>query len=328
MSRFLVRRVLLGLLTLFAVSIFSFLLFFSLPRDPVTAMCPKNCNAERLDRIRTDLGLNKPKVEQYVDYMKGIFVGRDLGSAQGGHCDAPCLGYSFTRSEQVTDTMARVIPVTLSIVIPAAIIWFGLGIGLGMLSALRRGTVFDRAAIGFALTGASLQIYFVGGLLLSLFVYNLKWLPSPHYVSLLDDPWKWFEAMVLPWVALAFLFCAIYARLTRAQMLETLSEDYIRTARAKGVPDRQVNRRHALRPTITPLITIFGLDVGAALGGTFITETTFGINGLGRTTVTAVREGDLPTVLATVLISATFIIVANIVVDLIYAVIDPRVRLT
>jgi len=328
MNRFLVRRTLLAVLTLFAVSVFSFLMFFTLPRDPVTAMCPKNCNAERLERVRTDLGLNKPKVDQYVDYMKGIFVGRDLGSAQGGHCDAPCLGYSFTRSEQVTDTMGRVLPVTLSIVIPAAILWFGLGIGLGMLSAVRKGTVFDRAAIGFALTGASLQIYFVGGLLLSLFVYNLKWLPSPHYVSIFDDPWQWFQAMVLPWIALAFLFCAIYARLTRAQMLETLSEDYIRTARAKGLANRTVHRRHALRATITPLVTIFGLDVGAALGGTFITETTFGLNGLGRTTVQAVRDGDLPTVMATVLISATFIIVANIVVDLVYAIIDPRVRLS
>jgi peptide/nickel transport system permease protein len=328
MNRFLVRRILLAVLTLFGVSVFSFLMFFTLPRDPVTAMCPKNCNAERLARVRTDLGLNKPKVDQYVDYMKGIFVGRDLGSAQGGHCPAPCLGYSFTRSERVTDTMARVIPVTLSIVIPAAILWFGLGLGLGMLSAVRRGTVFDRAAIGFALTGASLQIYFVGGLLLSLFVYNLKWLPSPHYVSIFNDPWQWFQAMVLPWIALAFLFCAIYARLTRAQMLETLSEDYIRTARAKGLANRTVHRRHALRATITPLITIFGLDVGAALGGTFITETTFGLNGLGRTTVQAVRDGDLPTVMATVLISATFIIVANIVVDLVYAIIDPRVRLT
>ncbi len=328
MGRYLFRRVGLGVLTLFAISVFTFMMFFALPRDPVTAMCPKNCNAARLDRIRTELGLDKPKVDQYLDYMKGIVVGRDLGPAQGGHCDAPCLGYSFTRSEAVTDTMRRVIPVTLSVVIPAAILWFGLGVGLGMLSAVRRGTVFDRAAIGFALSGASLQIYFVGGLLLSLFVYNLKWLPAPQYVSLFDNPWHWFQAMVLPWMALAFLFCAIYARLTRAQMLETLSEDYIRTARAKGVPDRTIIRKHALRAAISPLITIFGLDLGAALGGTFITETTFGINGLGRTTVQAVRDGDLPTVMATVLISATFIIVANIVVDMVYAVIDPRVRLT
>ncbi|MFG3599063.1 ABC transporter permease [Micromonospora chersina] len=327
MVRFLLKRLLLAVSVLLAVSIVSFLMFFALPRDPVTGMCPKNCNAERLERVRTELGLNDPKPTQYANYMKGIFVGRDLGSAQGGECAAPCLGYSYVNSEAVSDTFARVLPVTLNIVLPAAVLWLALGVGLGMISALRRGSLLDRVSIGLTLTFASLQLYFVGAVLLLIFVYSLKILPTPRYVPFLDNPVEWARGLVLAWVTLALLFSAIYARLSRAQMLETLSEDFVRTARAKGVAKRRVYGRHALRAAITPIVTIAGLDVGAALGGTVITETTFGIQGLGRTAVEAVRQGDLPTIMATVLISALFVVVANIVVDLLYAFIDPRVRL-
>jgi peptide/nickel transport system permease protein len=327
MARYLIKRTLLGVSVLFAVSVLSFLMFFALPRDPVTGMCPKNCNAERLERVRTELGLNDPKLEQYANYMKGIFTGRDLGAAQGGHCDAPCLGYSYVNSEAVADTFARVLPVTLSIVLPAAILWLALGVGLGMISALKRGSLLDRVSIGFSLTFASLQLYFVGAVLLLVFVYQLRLLPNPGYTSLLDNPWQWARGLVLAWVTLALLFSAIYARLSRAQMLETLSEDFIRTARAKGLTQSTVVGRHALRAAVTPIVTVAGLDVGAALGGTVITETTFGIQGLGRTAVEAVRQGDLPTIMATVLVAALFVVIANIVVDVLYAVIDPRVRL-
>ncbi|MCX4470116.1 ABC transporter permease [Micromonospora sp. NBC_01655] len=327
MVRFLVKRLLSAVLTLFAVSVFSFLMFFALPRDPVTGMCPKNCNPERLERVRQELGLRDPLITQYAGYMKGIVTGRDLGSAQGGRCDAPCLGWSYVTNEAVSDTIARVLPVTLSIVIPAAILWLLLGVGLGMVSALRRGTWLDRLAIGFSLTGASLQLYFVGAVLLLVFVYNLRLLPVPSYTSLFDNPVKWASGLVLAWVALAFLYSAIYARLSRAQMLETLSEDFVRTARAKGLTKPKVYGRHALRAAITPVVTIAGLDVGGALGGTVITETTFGIQGLGRTAVDAVRAGDLPTIMATVLIAAVFVVLANVLVDLLYAAIDPRVRL-
>jgi peptide/nickel transport system permease protein len=326
-ARFLAKRLLSATLVLFAVSIVSFLMFFGLPRDPVTGMCPKNCNAERLERVRDDLGLRDPKINQYAGYMSGIFLGRDLGSAQGGHCDAPCLGYSYVRSEPVTDTFARVMPVTLSIVLPAALLWIGVGIGLGMLSALRRGTVFDRLAIGLSLTGASLQLYFVGAVLLLIFTYSLDIVPVPSYTSPLDNPARWASGLVLAWLALAILFSAMYARLSRAQMLEILAEDFVRTARAKGLSKSRVYGGHALRAALTPMVTIAGLDVGAALGGTVITETTFGLQGMGRTAVDAVRAGDLPTIMATVLVAATFIVIANIVVDVLYAVIDPRVRL-
>jgi peptide/nickel transport system permease protein len=326
-ARFLIKRLLSAALTLFAVSVLSFLMFFALPKDPVNGMCPKNCNPERLERVRQELGLRDPLVDQYVGYMKGIFVGRNLGSAQGGRCDAPCLGYSYVNGEAVTDTMLRVLPVTLSVVIPAAVLWLALGVGLGMISALRRGTLVDRLAVGFSLTGASLQLYFVGAVLLLIFTYRLKIVPVPHYTSIFTNPLDWASGLVLAWVALAFLFSAIYARLSRAQMLETLSEDFVRTAHAKGLSKLQVYGRHALRAAITPVVTIAGLDVGGALGGTVITETTVGIRGLGRSAVDAVRGGDLSTVMATVLVSALFVVAANVIVDLLYAIIDPRVRL-
>ncbi|MEV0805928.1 ABC transporter permease [Micromonospora sp. NPDC050200] len=327
MARFLIKRIFSATLTLFVVSVLTFLMFFALPRDPVSGMCPKNCNPERLERVRQELGLRDPLVTQYAGYMKGIVTGRDLGSAQGGKCDAPCLGWSYVANEAVSDTIARVLPVTLSIVIPAAVLWLLLGVGLGMVSALRRGTWLDRAAIGFSLTGASLQLYFVGAVLLMVFVYSLRLLPVPSYTSLLDNPLKWASGLVLAWVALAFLFSAIYARLSRAQMLETLSEDFVRTARAKGLSRTEVYGRHALRAAITPVVTIAGLDIGGALGGTVITELTFGLTGMGRTAVDAVKAGDLPTIMATVLISAVFVVLANVLVDLLYAAIDPRVRL-
>jgi peptide/nickel transport system permease protein len=325
--RYLTKRFSSAILVLLAVSVVAFLMFFALPADPARGLCPKFCTPDRIEAVRTEWGLNEPKTEQYLDYMHGLVAGRDLGAAQGGHCDAPCLGYSYVNNEPVLDTLLRVMPVTLSIVIPAAILWLLLGVGLGMLSSLRRGSWVDRSAIGFSLVGASLQLYFVGAVLLLVLVYTFALLPVPHYTPLLSNPADWASGLVLAWVALAFLFSAIYARLSRAQMLETLSEDFVRTARAKGLPKSQVYGRHALRAALAPLVTIAGLDVGLALGGTVITETTFGLQGLGRTAVSAVRDGDLPTVMATVLVAAVFVVVANLVVDLLYAVIDPRVRL-
>jgi peptide/nickel transport system permease protein len=208
------------------------------------------------------------------------------------------------------------------------VLWGLLGVSLGFLSALKHGTWIDRAAISFSLAGASTQIYFVGLLLQVLFVYNLGWLATPEYVSPFHDPGGWFKGMLLPWTTLAFLNSAIYARLTRAQMLETLSEDFVRTARAKGLAPRTVYVKHALRAGITPIVTILGLDLGTSLGGAVITENVFGMPGLGFVAAEAATQLNLPVVMATVLIAAVFIIVANIVVDALYSVIDPRVRLS
>jgi peptide/nickel transport system permease protein len=327
--RYLIKRMLLATLTLFAVSVLSFLMFFSLPRDPVTAMCGKACDPERIARVKAELGLDRPIPAQYADYMKGVFVGRQLGEAEGGQfCDAPCLGFSYVENEMVIDRLLRVLPVTLSIVMPAAVLWLAMGVGLGMVSALRRGTVFDKAAITTSLAGASMQVYFFGPILLLIFVYTTGLLDYPSYTPIAENPLKWASGLVLPWFTLAFLNSAIYARLSRAQMLETLSEDFVRTARAKGLPLRRVYGKHALRAALTPIVTIAGLDIGSALGGTVITETVFGLQGLGRTAVDAVSQGDLPILMAVVLLAAFFVVLANIVVDFLYTMIDPRVRLS
>ena len=328
MIRFLVQRSLRAVLTLFAVSVVTFALFFMFPANPAQVMCGRNCDVKTVAQVEHNLGLDQPKLQQYTAFVKGVFVGRDYGEGDFfRHCSAPCLGYSYRGNEAVTSILARTLPVTLSVVIGAGILWVLFGVSLGMFSALRRGTIFDKLSIGVSLVGASLQVPFFGLVLLGIFVYGLKLMPYPQYVSLFSSPGGWLQAMILPWITLAFLNAAIYARLSRAQMLETLSEDYIRTARAKGVPRRNVYIRHALRAAINPIVTVAGLDIGLALGGTVLTETVFSLNGLGRTSVNAAFEVNLPVVMATVLVAAVFIIVANVVVDALYATIDPRVRL-
>ncbi len=328
MARYLIRRVLLALLTMFAVSMLTFALFFMVPTSPAYVMCGKQCDANSIKQTEQRLGLDQPKAVQYGQFMKGIVAGRTYGTGDlAVRCDAPCLGFSFRTNEPVTAIIKRTLPVTISVVVGALLIQLILGVGLGMISALRRGTAFDKAAVGTSLVGASMQIYFFGPILLLIFVYSMHLLPNPGYTSPFEDPGRWFTQLLLPWVTLGFLNSAIYARLSRAQMLETLSEDFVRTARAKGLPKYKVYARHALRAAITPIVTIAGLDLGAALGGTVITETVFGINGLGRTAVNAVNDLNLPVVMATVLLAAFFIIIMNIVVDVLYSVIDPRVRL-
>jgi len=327
-ARFFVRRTVLAIVTLFAVSVLTFLMFFAVPANPAELQCGKNCRPAQVQVINHSLGLDKPITTQYAEYMKGIFVGRTIGQGDTARdCSAPCLGYSFRTSSTVSSIVSAALPITASIVIGGVILWGLLGVGLGFISALRRGTWIDRAAISFSLAGASLQIYFVGLLLQIFFVYNLNWLPAPKWVSPTDDFFGWLGGMILPWTTLAFLNSAIYARLTRAQMLETLSEDFVRTARAKGLAPRAVYVRHALRAGITPIITILGLDLGTSLGGAVITENVFGMPGLGYIAAQAAQQLNLPVVMATVLLAAFFIILANVVVDGLYAVIDPRVRL-
>jgi peptide/nickel transport system permease protein len=327
-ARFFIRRGALAILTLFAVSVLTFLMFFAVPASPAELQCGKDCRPAQVAEIKHSLGLDKPLTTQYGAYMKGIFVGRTIGTGDTAReCAAPCLGYSFRTSSTVSSIIAGAAPITVSIVAGGAALWGLLGVGLGFLSALRRGTWVDRAAISFSLAGASLQVYFVGLLLQIFFVYDLNWLPAPKWIPPTDDFFGWLGGMILPWTTLAFLNSAIYARLTRAQMLETLSEDFVRTARAKGLPPRAVYVRHALRAGITPIITIFGLDLGTSLGGAVITENVFGMPGLGYTAAQAAQQLNLPVVMATVLIAAFFIVLSNVIVDALYAVIDPRVRL-
>ncbi|MEU3453200.1 ABC transporter permease [Micromonospora sp. NPDC006766] len=330
MLRFAIKKLLLAVSTLITVSVLTFGLFFAVPNNPAELMCGnrKTCSPEQQQIIARRMGLDKPIVTQYTDYMKGIVAGRTFGEGEAARkCPAPCLGYSFRNDEPVLEIIGRTLPVTLSIVSGAAVVWLVLGVSIGMISALRQGTVFDRLAVGTSLVGASVSILLFGPLLLIIFVYEGGLLSYPRYTPITENPLKWAEALVLPWFALGFLNSAIYARLSRAQMLETLSEDFVRTARAKGLPKLKVYGRHALRAAITPIITIAGLDLGVYLAGTVITETIFGFTGLGKASLNAALNLDMPLVMATVLLSAVFIVTANVIVDALYAVIDPRVRL-
>ncbi len=328
MVRYILRRALLAVSTLFAISVLTFWLFFAVPADPASMQCGKNCEPARLAQINQVLGLGRPTHVLYVEYMKGIFVDRTIGEGDFAlSCPAPCLGYSFRSGEPVLDILKRALPVTFSIVAGGTFLWIFGGVGLGIISALKRGTWIDKTAIGISLAGASTQIYFVGLVLQLVLVFNLHWLPVPTYVSPRVSVVSWAGGMLLAWITLAFINSALYARLTRAQMLETLSEDFVRTARAKGLPMRVVQLRHALRAAITPIVTIAGIDIGTALGGTVITENVFGMPGMGMLAVQSASQLNLPIVMATVLLAAFFIVLANFVVDLLYAVIDPRVRL-
>jgi peptide/nickel transport system permease protein len=329
MLRFLVRRLLTAVLTLLAISVTVFVLFFLGPADPASSMCgSKACTAAQHDRIQNSLGLNRPPVVQYADYMKGVFAGRQIGEgADAIECAAPCLGVDFRSREQVKSVIARTFPVTVSIVFGGAVVYLIFGIATGMFAAARRGTVFDRLSSGASLVFASTQIFFLGSLLLLILVYTLGWFPGPNYVSPFSDPVGWASGMLLPWLTLGLINSAQYSRLSRAQMIETLTEDFVRTARAKGAKVRTVYFRHALRAAITPIVTIAGVDIGAQLGGAAITETTFSLPGMGRTAVKAVTDQNLAVVMAVVLIGALAIVVANVIVDVLYAVIDPRVKL-
>ncbi|MEV0650329.1 ABC transporter permease [Phytomonospora sp. NPDC050363] len=328
MLRFIVRRTLLAVVTLALISFMTFMLFFAVPADPARTVCGQRCTAEQLENVRESLGLNEPIMTQYGEFMAGIFVGRDLGEGEfATRCDAPCFGRSFLSNEDVSDMIARALPISASIAIGAWILQTVIAVGLGVIAARKRGTLIDRFSIGATLVGAALPIYFVGAMLLLIFRYTLEWLPQPSYISPIVNPLGWVGGMILPWLTIALIGFAFDARMTRSQMLETLDEDFIRTSRAKGLRDRVVYWRHALRASMTPIATSAGLGLGGLLSGAVVTETVFGLNGLGKMSVQAITGRNLPIVMATVLIAAFFIVVSTAVVDMLYAVIDPRVRL-
>jgi peptide/nickel transport system permease protein len=335
--RYIIRRLLAAVLLLFVVSVVTFGIFFYVPRlagatpeDLASRYVGKSANEAELRVIATKLGFHDPLYVQYGRFVKGVVLGADYKTGPTTeHCPAPCFGYSFITQNPVWPDLTDRMTVTGSLAAGAAIIWLLSGVATGVLSAIRKGSVFDRLAMGTALAGVSLPIFWTGLLTLSIFSYTLHWTaPGGAYTPVTEDPGEWAYDMILPWLTLAFLTAAAYARLTRAGMLETMSEDYIRTARAKGLPERTVVVKHALRSTLTPITTIFGLDLGILLGGAVLTESTFSLNGIGKYAIDAIINNDLPKVLGVTLVAAFFIIMANLVVDLLYAVIDPRVRLS
>jgi peptide/nickel transport system permease protein len=333
MINFILRRVVTSAVLLIIISVVTFGVFFMVPKlagsNPAELYVGKSATPADVAATARKLGLDKPVYVQYGEFMKGLVVGRDYNNGPDKtHCAAPCFGYSFRNDRPVWPLLLDRLPVTISLTVGAAIIWLLGGVLAGVVSALRRGSILDRAMMIVALAGVSLPIYFTGLLAQLWFVHDLHWFKGGEYINFADDPFGWANKLFLGWVTLALLYAATYARLTRAQMLETVGEDYIRTARAKGLRERAVIGKHAMRSVLTPIVTIFGLDLGSALGGAILTESVFSLPGIGRLSIDAVNTKDLPVVLGVTLFGALFIVLANFLVDIIYAVIDPRVRLS
>jgi len=334
---YVLRRLVAAVVLLFVVSVVTFAIFFLVPRiagataeDLASRYVGKTAGPEQLKEMADKLGFDDPLYVQYGRFAKGLVAGADFSTGPTvEHCPAPCFGYSFITQNPVWPDLVDRLGVTMSLAAGAAIIWLVVGVSIGVLSALRKGSIFDRGAMGVALAGVSLPIFFTGLLALSIFAYNLGWFPpGGSYTAITENPGQWAYDLILPWITLAFLYAAAYARLTRAGMLETMNEDFIRTARAKGLVERTVVVKHGLRYALTPIVTIFGLDLGLLLGGAILTESTFSLPGIGKYAVDAVTNNDLPKVLGVVMLGAFFIILANLIVDITYAVIDPRVRLS
>ncbi|MFR0358035.1 ABC transporter permease [Streptomyces sediminimaris] len=325
MLRFLVRRVLGALVILLIISAVTFWLFYAIPRDPAMMSCGKNCTPDMLAKVRHNLGIDHPVPVQYWYWLKGVFVGRSYGDF--GDCSAPCLGYSFANNQPVLGTIMDRLPLTLSLAFGAAVVFLVIGVGAGMIAAVKQGKWQDKLATSASLLGASLQIYFVGYIALYFLVFKMGILDNPSYTPLTENPVKWFSGMLLPWLVLAIIFTANYTRMSRSQLVEQLSEDYVRTARAKGLSRANVFFRFAWRGAMGPIVTIFGVDLGTLIGGAIITETVFSLQGVGRLALDSVNKSDLPMVLGVTVLAAGAIVIFNIIVDAVYALIDPRIRL-
>ncbi|MFD8480109.1 ABC transporter permease [Kitasatospora sp. NPDC059673] len=328
---YLFRRLINVVLMLLVVAAVTFGIFFMVPKltgtDPALLYVGKIADKVAVEGIRHKMGLDKSIVEQFWLFLKGIVVGRDYNAGTDvTHCYAPCLGYSFKTERAVWPLLLNRVGVDASLAVGASILWLVFGTATGVISALRRGTPLDRISMSVALAGVSLPMYFTGMVALAVFVGQLGWFPR-KYTDFTVDPVAWFQGLVLPWITLAFLFAATYARLSRATLLDVLGEDYIRTARAKGLKEPVVIGKHALRSTLTPILTIFGMDLGGLLGGAVLTESTFNLRGLGYEAVQSIASSDLPVIMGVTLFAAFFIVMANLLVDLLYAVVDPRVKL-
>lgn len=331
MFGYIVRRLMSAFLVVVLTSMLVFLLFFKGPSNPAQPLCDLNgkCTPEKLALLTDQLGLNDSVVHQYGIFVGGLFHDREINFGAKYHCDAPCLGISYRTRGEVTNELFEKFPATISIAVGGALIYLVVGVLLGTIAAQRRGTLMDRGLVAFSVFVSAIP-YYVVALLAWIFI-SLKWklIEDTSYHPITQDPVHWATGLALPWLVIGLTSSTAYARYSRGQMIETLSEDYVRTAVAKGVPERGVVIRHALRAAIVPIITIFGLDFAFLLTGTVFTEQIFQIDGIGRWGILALRSPvDFPVVSATVLVAAVIIVLANLIVDLLYAVIDPRVRLS
>jgi len=316
-----VRRLIQMAFVLISISIMVFLIFYAIPgADPAARIAGRSATPEIVAAVRHDMGFDRPLPIQYARMMSSLFVTRDLSS-------------SVTRGQRVVPTVIKAMPATLSLVFGAAVLWVVISTVIGTLAAITRGGVVDRGLMILGLIGISMPVFWVGEVmnLITQSRYHdtwaFAWVPELGYTPLSTDPWLWFKGLVIPWITLAILYIGIYGRVLRANLIETYQEDFIRTARAKGLSERRILLRHALRTSLVSVVSIFGLDFGALVGGgALLTEVVFNIHGVGKLTVEALQNLDLPFIMATVMYASFFVVAANAVVDIFYAVLDPRVR--
>jgi peptide/nickel transport system permease protein len=317
MVAFVIRRLALGLVVLWVMTAVVFVMFFVAPHNVAGLIAGRQATPETVALVKHRLGLDRPLLTQYLDYMWNLLHGN--------------LGYSFYNSSPVRSLIWQRVPVTFSLALGSAFLWLAMGISAGVLAATRPRSPSDRVVTVTALFFYSMPAFLLGVIIFYLFFYRLHlagigWFPGNGYVAFTSSPVGWARHLILPWFTLALVTAAVYARLTRGSMLDVLGEDYIRTARAKGLPESRVVYKHALRSALTPVVTQFGIDFGTLLGGVIIVENIFGLPGLGQQAVQSVLQQDLPVVIGTILVAAAFIVVANIIVDIVYGILDPRVR--
>ena len=318
MVRFLILRTLQGILVLWLITVAVFGLFFIVPSNVARTLAGRQATPQTVALINHRLGLDQPILTQYWHFISKAFHGD--------------LGYDYYHQIPVTHIMAQALPITLSLSLGAAVIWMALGVFNGVVSAVHPRSIADRSLTVFSLFFYSMPSFFLGLMLLFFLYYKLtlaglRWFPAGGYSPLTQGVGQWFLHMILPWLTLALVLAATYTRLTRSSMLDVLGEDYIKTARSKGLSDRRVIYRHALRSALTPVVTQFGIDLGQLIGGVVITETVFSLPGLGKTAIDAINQQDLPVIIGIVLFASACVVVANILVDILYAFLDPRVRL-
>ncbi|MEU2224478.1 ABC transporter permease [Streptomyces sp. NPDC018347] len=325
---FVLRRVVGAVITLLVLSVIVYVVFYVTPGDVAQITCGPRCSPAQVHQVAQQLHLDDPLYVRYWHFLQGLFVGQDFSTGTSvEHCSAPCLGQSYQSGRQVTDIILTKLPVSFSLVIGGMVIWLLLGVGTGVLSAWRRGRFSERVLTAITLAGTATPVFVIGLILMIVVCGELQLLPFPQYVNFTDDPEQWAWNLLLPWLSLALIEAAGFARLTRASMLETLAEDHIRTFRAYGVSERAVIARHALRGATASVIALNAVTFGSAVGGAVLTETLFGLPGLGQEMVHAVKVVDLPVVVGMVLVIGFFVVLANAVADVLYAVADRRVVL-
>ncbi|MFE5090302.1 ABC transporter permease [Streptomyces sp. NPDC056638] len=328
MRWFLLRRLGGALFVLLALSIVVYAAFYVAPGNVAQIACGPRCSPAQVALVSGQLHLGDPLYTQYAHFLQGLFAGRDYSTGTGVlHCQAPCLGLSYQSDQQVTELILAKLPATASLAVGAFVLWMLLGVGTGLLSVWRRGRPTERILTGITLAGMATPVFVIGLLLIIILVTALQILPFPDYVPLTENPEQWAWNLLLPWISLALVSAAPYARMTRASMLETLAEDHVRTFRAYGVSERALVGRHALRGALAPVIALGALDIGSMFGGAVLTESLFGIPGAGRELVDAVKHVDLPVVVGLVLVTGFFVVLANAVADILQAMADRRVVL-